>query len=299
MRGAAASDIRGLLSAPTPASSVPLSSAARARSLRAYVAARVTGLVVSYDEDDGTGNADVFPELDASGHPVQGIVVANTAPTRTFRGRRAPDRGFIMAWDNDEPLQVHARRFLADGTPGGVEFAAAPLAQRGIFPSVAVSPSGRVYVAFEDIDARPGDSDPQGIRGSAFQVVTEVINGTILDDRITTYNLGETINGGDGNDIINAMGGNDTVSAADGNDNIAAGAGNDAVSAGDGNDLVSGEPATISSAAASAMTRWSAEPVATGCGSIPRSTSGPMSTTCPASFRPTIPSTSTTASSPS
>jgi Ca2+-binding RTX toxin-like protein len=165
--------------------------------------------------------------VSAAGNPVGGeITIATNVPNAFPDVAGTPDSGFVAVWN--EAGDVHGRRYLGDGTPGGDEFRVNGLADgfQG-FPSITINSAGRVFVTFEDGGSRPGDTEPPGIRGGLFQLTTEVINGTLGDDTITTYNLGETINGGPGNDVINAMGGNDTVFGGDHNDTVNGGNGND------------------------------------------------------------------------
>lgn len=67
---------------------------------------------------------------------------------------------------------------------------------------------------------------------------------TTGDDVIVGTSAGESINGGDGNDVICALGGSDVLYGGAGNDKILGGDGNERVSGGAGADYVSGGAGT-------------------------------------------------------
>ena len=128
-----------------------------------------------------------------------------------------PNGGFVVTWTDffiNAPPEVdgndgavYARRFDANGDPAGDPF----LVNAGDsdfdqdLPTVATNTTtGQTFIAWEDSLAFPGaDNDPDGIRGHAFVTSLDTVNGTNGDDVITTYNIGEPINGLGGDDLIN------------------------------------------------------------------------------------------------
>ena len=259
IRGGGTTDIRAILfNAATGTFGNSIVIANKSTTLQhADVAALSDGrYVVVYEELAGNGN--IFARLvNASGNPVGAeIVVANSALNIENFARVAalPDGGFVVTWDNGSSptgFDAFARRFLSDGTPGGDAFRLSTVADGStqIDPAIAINGSGRAFVAFDDYFGHAGDGDPPGIRGGAFQAMTEIINGTLGNDTITTYNLGETINAGPGDDIVKSMGGNDIVNAGDGDDVVEGGSGNDnlkgerdadTINGGAGNDSLNG-----------------------------------------------------------
>ena len=183
--------------------------------------------------------------VDANGNPIgAAFTIGNNAGSNQMPSVAGlPDGGFIVTWEtnggviapeNGVDFAVLARRFNSTGAPAGdlflVNVGNPNASQFG--PAVAVNPgTGRAFMVWHDFHSFTGagqDNEPPGIRGRAFLATTDVGNGTPGDDTITTYNLGETVNGLGGNDTINARG---------------------------GNDVVNGGSAAISCAAASAMTR--------------------------------------------
>ena len=85
------------------------------------------------------------------------------------------------------------------------------------------------------------DGEPSGIRGRAFLAATEIVNGTPGNDTITTYSLGEPINGLAGNDTISSLGGDDIVRGGAGADRLLGGVGNGRLLGGAGKDNLKGE----------------------------------------------------------
>ncbi len=125
---------------------------------RVDVAALTDGrYVVVYEELDA-GN--VFARfVDASGNPVGAeIVVAGTAADEDLaRVAALPDGGFVVTWDSDASgnIDIIARRFLSDGTPGGDAVQANSAADDlQIHSAIAVNADGRAFVAFQDNGAR-------------------------------------------------------------------------------------------------------------------------------------------------
>lgn len=85
---------------------------------------------------------------------------------------------------------------------------------------------------------------PQEIFARGIDVVgtpfDDVIEGSILKDRIYALSGDDVVNSGDGNDVIDGAEGNDVLNGETGNDEINAGAGQDILSGGDGDDLLDG-----------------------------------------------------------
>ncbi|MDI6728498.1 MAG: calcium-binding protein [Thermodesulfovibrionales bacterium] len=65
----------------------------------------------------------------------------------------------------------------------------------------------------------------------------DIINGTNVVDRITTFEGNDTISSKAGDDVINSGSGDDIINAGEGNNIINSGAGNDVITAGTGDDV--------------------------------------------------------------
>ena len=220
------------------------------------VAALSDGRFVIVYEDDNGSNDNIFGRIY---NPVTGVlsaefVISSAGDTQgDVRVAAAPDGGFVAIWedgsgslapDSNGSQAVHARRFDSNGAPVGDEFLvnAGPFENDQDTPALAVNATGGVYFAFEDSDAQPaGDADPDGIRGHAAALVTQTVNGTIGDDIIQTYGLGETINGLTGDDLILAFAGDDIVHGNGGGDLLVGGLGNDQLFGDGGADRLKGE----------------------------------------------------------
>ena len=194
---------------------------------------------------DGT-NDDLFGQIydSATNTFSSEFVVDDGGDTQSdVRVAGTPDGGFVATWvdgsgnpafpDNDGSNAVHARRFDGSGGAVGDEFLVnnqAPFEHGQGYPVVAVNGSGQVYFAFDDSAVRTGigaDTDPKGIRGHAAVLSNNPVTGTAGNDLITTYDLAELINGGNGSDVINARGGNDVVNGGLGSDQLTVGPGAD------------------------------------------------------------------------
>ncbi len=194
----------------------------------------------------------------ANGSPIGATftIANNVGENDDARVAALPGGGFIVTWDTDGGViapenggdfAVLARRFDNTGAAAGdLLLVNTGDPNTGQFsPAIAVNPgTGRAFIAWEDHHSFSGagqDNDPAGVRGRAFLVTTDVVNGTPGNDTITTYSLSEPINGLAGNDTINARGGNDAVDGGPGSDLLFGGIGNDTVAGGDGADTVKGE----------------------------------------------------------
>jgi Ca2+-binding RTX toxin-like protein len=162
-----------------------------------------------------------------------------------------PDGGFLVTWtDNSHAVGydyygtgIDGQRFDSTGAPDGDPFQVDIWGDYNdqLDSAVAANASGHVAAVWTNNDFNAfADNDGSSIVGQFMQLTTEVVNGTSGDDTITTYSLGETINGLDGNDIIHAGGGNDTVSGGIGNDQLFGEDGNDLLNGGPGADLMVG-----------------------------------------------------------
>ncbi len=73
-----------------------------------------------------------------------------------------------------------------------------------------------------------------------FNATETEYTGTASSDFIVGNNLGNYIDGGDGNDVILGGGGDDNLTGGNGNDIISGGSGNDGIFGGDGDDILTG-----------------------------------------------------------
>ncbi|MCB1486896.1 MAG: hypothetical protein KDJ88_05490 [Bauldia sp.] len=213
--------------------------------------------VVVWENDSNSGVQGRF--VDAAGNPIGSVftIANNAGANRNPKVAALPDGGFIVSWDNNGgviapedgvDLAVLARRFDASGAAAGDLFlvnTGDPNAHE-YQQTVAVNQStGRTLMVWTDLHSFTGtgqDSDPPGIRGHIFRPTTDVVNGTAGDDKITTYSLGEHINGLSGNDTIYGRAGNDTIDGGPGSDLLFGEAGNDFLGGGDGADTENGGP---------------------------------------------------------
>ena len=194
------------------------------------VAALTDGRFVIVWEDDTTG--DIHARfVGAVGVPLGNVfaITQGDGSDRAARVAALPDGGFVATWDNEgaslgsevdpDSEAVFARRFDSNGDPVGDVF----LVNTGDpdsdqdNPSLGVNANGQAFIVWDDLHIffPEADIEPEGIRGHAFLATTETVNGSGGDDAITTYNLGEPINGLGGDDLINALGGDDVVQGGD------------------------------------------------------------------------------------
>ena len=145
---------------------------------------------------------------------------------------------------NADSLSVFAQRFDATGAAAGDLFlvnTGDPESEQ-LFPSVAANVDGQAFIAWDDNhEFADADHEHGGIRGHGFEATTDIVNGTGGEDAITTYGLGETINGHEGDDVIVALGGNDVIFGGGGFDQLKGGSGNDQLFGEGGEDLLKGE----------------------------------------------------------
>lgn len=208
----------------------------------ADVAALKDGRYIVVYED--VTNNDIYARfVNAAGNAVGNeIILAKTSAGESLpRVAALSDGGFVVSWDQrtNGVDDVMARRFLADGTPGGDQFRVNEKAGNSSGSSIAANKDGKVFISYT---SKPpaGDGDGSSVRGGVFQISNQPVNGTAKPDTINTYNLGEKINGLAGNDTINAKGGNDLVDGGEGDDTINGDDGNDTLNGGPGNDSLTG-----------------------------------------------------------
>lgn len=171
--------------------------------------------------------------VSAAGDPVGDVFTISSAPGSNNLPRVAalPDGGFIVTFNdngglfsNDDAVDgaIVARRFDGSGNPAGDLFLvnAGDVAEQ-LNPAIAVNAgTGRALIAWDDFRAHTEDNSPPGVRGRAFQVTTDIVNGTDKGDSITTYGLAEEINGLKGKDQIRAGDGDDIINGGKQSDEL-------------------------------------------------------------------------------
>jgi hypothetical protein len=149
--------------------------------------------VVVWESDDGNGNSRILGQRfdDAGQFDGSEFTVNTTAAGDQFFPAVAMDAGgdFVVAWESyGHPLGgVLARRFDADGTPSGDDFAVHQTAPTGRFrPSVAADSGGSFVVAWDSFGQ---DGDREGSFGRRFNAAglpqgnEFQINTTSADDQ--------------------------------------------------------------------------------------------------------------------
>lgn len=110
------------------------------------------------------------------------------------------------------------------------------------FFTINASTGALSFTASPDYET-PEDSDHNNVYDVQVSVTdthsattTQLVHVSVTD----VFEVGQIINGGNGNDTLNGTPGNDIISGGNGNDTINAGDGNDIVSGGNGNDVING-----------------------------------------------------------
>lgn len=176
------------------------------------------------------GGADVFARRFAGdgtpAGPTFALAESIAGEQRAPVAAMLPDGGWLVAWTGIDGAGtgIRARRFAADGTPGGPE-ETVNITSSGnqSAPAIAALADGRVIVAW--VEAASGAIAAQ------FYALTEPPTATVGADMLT---------GGAGADLLRGLGGNDSLTGGEGGDLLEGGDGDDRLDGGMGADALDG-----------------------------------------------------------
>jgi Ca2+-binding RTX toxin-like protein len=186
---------------------------------------------VSYTiQDNGTTNGAADP-LQSSSTVAVIVTPVNDAPVFTSLGNFSVAEnltavGTVVAVDPEHDAFVFARA-------GGSDQA---------FFAIDAHTGALRFVASPDFET-PEDANHDNVYDLVVSATDSFGASSTQTIHVSVTNLGEpgqTINGGNGNDILTGTSGNDTIDGGNGNDNVNGGDGNDNITGGNGDDTLIG-----------------------------------------------------------